>query len=100
MILLLSLWHTISGVKYLLTRLVHCCFFPGLVSWRIIPTSVDRNTRKAIHLGVQAAAYALAIVGVRAVFKFHNEHVPAIANMYSLHSWLGIVVMILWGLQV
>jgi cytochrome b-561 len=61
---------------------------------------MDRNTRKGIHLGIQTAAFLLAVVGVRAVFKFHNEHSPPIANMYSLHSWLGIAVMVLWALQV
>lgn len=84
------------------------CFTPrfaiiytsGLVSWRLLPAEMDRRRRKAIHLSIQTVAYLLAVIGVRAVFKFHNEHVPAIANMYSLHSWLGITVMVLWGLQV
>ncbi|CAA2983212.1 transmembrane ascorbate ferrireductase 1-like [Olea europaea subsp. europaea] len=42
------------------------------------------------------------IIGGEAVmsyksFKFHNE--SNIANLYSLHSWLGIGVIVLYGIQ-
>ena len=42
-------------------------------------------------------AFIIATVGLFAIFKFHND--KGIANMYSLHSWLGIVFVVLFGLQ-
>uniref|UniRef100_A0A2N9GSX3 ascorbate ferrireductase (transmembrane) n=1 Tax=Fagus sylvatica TaxID=28930 RepID=A0A2N9GSX3_FAGSY len=39
----------------------------------------------------------LGIVGICAAFKYHNE--SAIANLYSLHSWLGIGIIVLYGIQ-
>ena len=72
----------------------------GLVCWRLLPETLDHRTKKGIHLTIQTVAYGMATWGVRAAFKFHNEHQPPIANMYSLHSWLGIAVVVLWGLQV
>ncbi|KAG4906259.1 hypothetical protein JHK85_055699 [Glycine max] len=47
----------------------------------------------ALHL----IAIVLGIVGLNAVFKFHGmENIP---NVYSLHSWIGIVTFCLFGLQ-
>jgi len=43
-------------------------------------------------------ALILGIIGIYAVFKFHNE--SGIVNLYSLHSWLGIGVIVLYGVQV
>lgn len=36
--------------------------------------------------------FASTVVGLVAVFRFHNEH--HIANLYSLHSWLGLLVVV------
>lgn len=51
-----------------------------------------------IHLVFHAIALILGIVGIYTAFKFHNE--SGIANLYSLHSWLGIGVIVLYGIQV
>ncbi|KAM7463377.1 hypothetical protein LguiA_031498 [Lonicera macranthoides] len=37
------------------------------------------------------------ILGIYAVFKFHNE--LFIPNMYTLHSWLGMSTICLFGIQ-
>lgn len=37
------------------------------------------------------------IIGVIAVFKFHNE--SGIPHMYTFHSWIGLSTIILFGLQ-
>lgn len=56
----------------------------------------DHATNKKIHFSLHGIGFLSAIIGVIAVFRFHNEH--NITNMYSLHSWLGITTMVLFGL--
>uniref|UniRef100_A0A8C5PJH1 Plasma membrane ascorbate-dependent reductase CYBRD1 n=1 Tax=Leptobrachium leishanense TaxID=445787 RepID=A0A8C5PJH1_9ANUR len=53
---------------------------------------------KYIHAGLHLVAIVLVIVSLIAVFDFHNSaHIP---NMYSLHSWVGLTVVILFTLQI
>ncbi|XP_047457176.1 plasma membrane ascorbate-dependent reductase CYBRD1 [Mugil cephalus] len=52
---------------------------------------------KLIHAGLNLLAFVFAIVAMVAVFDFHNG--ANIPNMYSLHSWLGLTVVVLYGLQ-
>lgn len=49
---------------------------------------------KSIHAGLNAVAAILAIISVVAVFDYHN--VRKIPHMYSLHSWVGLTVLILY----
>ncbi|CAA2983411.1 transmembrane ascorbate ferrireductase 1-like [Olea europaea subsp. europaea] len=56
-----------------------------------------KKLKKLIHLVLHAIALILGIIGIYTAFKFHNE--SNIANLYSLHSWLGIGVIILYGIQ-
>jgi hypothetical protein len=51
-----------------------------------------------VHLILHAVALFLGSFGVYAAFKFHNE--SGIDNLYSLHSWVGLGAIILYGLQV
>lgn len=60
--------------------------------------SGNKNFRKAVHLTVQSVAFCLSVIGVWAAYKFHNE--KGIDNFYSLHSWLGIGCVLLFGIQV
>jgi cytochrome b-561 len=62
--------------------------FPGL----------KHDTAKLIHLTLHAIAIVLGAVGIYCAFKNHNE--SGIANLYSLHSWLGIGAISLYGIQV
>ncbi|XP_024417349.2 plasma membrane ascorbate-dependent reductase CYBRD1 [Desmodus rotundus] len=52
---------------------------------------------KSIHAGLNAVAAVLAIISLVAVFDFHDA--SKIPNMYSLHSWVGLTVVILYMLQ-
>lgn len=56
-----------------------------------------KEVKKLIHLVLHAIALILGIIGIYAAFKYHNE--SSIVNLYSLHSWLGIAVISLYGLQ-
>ncbi|OMO95939.1 Cytochrome b561, eukaryote [Corchorus capsularis] len=67
----------------------------AIMCYKSLPLS--KEVKKLIHLVVHAIALILGIVGVYAAFKYHNE--SNIANLYSLHSWLGIGVIVIYGLQ-
>ncbi|KAM7484733.1 hypothetical protein LguiA_000742 [Lonicera macranthoides] len=56
-----------------------------------------RDTQKATHLVLHLIALLAGIVGIYAVFKFHHE--LGIPDMYTLHSWLGMSTICLFGLQ-
>lgn len=57
-----------------------------------------RETQKVTHLVLHLIALLAGIVGIYAVFKFHHE--LGIPDMYTLHSWLGMSTICLFGLQV
>lgn len=52
---------------------------------------------KLLHSGLMLAALLGAVVGLCAVFDFHNK--SKIPNLYSLHSWIGLSAVILFALQ-
>jgi len=67
----------------------------AIVSYKSLP--LKKEVKKVIHLVLHAIALILGIVGISAAFKFHNE--SSILNLYSLHSWLGIGIISLYGIQ-
>ncbi|XP_057481137.1 transmembrane ascorbate ferrireductase 1 isoform X1 [Actinidia eriantha] len=67
----------------------------AIISYKALP--LKKEVKKLIHLVLHAIALILGIVGIYAAFKFHNE--SNIANLYSLHSWIGIGVISLYGIQ-
>ncbi|KAI3719873.1 hypothetical protein L6452_20778 [Arctium lappa] len=67
----------------------------AMITYKSIPAS--RQALKLIHLILHLIALASGILGVYAVFKFHNElHIP---HMYTLHSWIGLSTICLFGFQ-
>ncbi|PKI71246.1 hypothetical protein CRG98_008346 [Punica granatum] len=56
-----------------------------------------REVQKNVHLVLHLIALVAGILGIYAVFKFHHE--MRISNLVSLHSWLGISTICLFGLQ-
>lgn len=53
---------------------------------------------KLLHAALMLLALLLSVVGLCAVFGFHNaENIP---NVYSLHSWVGIAATALFAFQV
>ncbi|CAI5515246.1 unnamed protein product [Closterium sp. Naga37s-1] len=70
-------------------------FGEGILAYRLLPLS--RPARKVAHLVINGVALLLALVGVWAVFKFHS--LKSIPDLYSLHSWCGMGVLVLFALQ-
>ncbi|GAB4831761.1 hypothetical protein Ancab_005773 [Ancistrocladus abbreviatus] len=59
--------------------------------------SGTKSFKKLVHLVLQFLAFCLAVIGVWAALKFHND--KGIDNFYSLHSWLGLACLLLFGIQ-
>jgi cytochrome b-561 len=65
--------------------------------YKVFP-NLNHDTAKLTHLILHAIATVLGAFGIYLAFKFHND--SGIANLYSLHSWLGIGTISLYGIQV
>ncbi|XP_006875108.1 PREDICTED: cytochrome b ascorbate-dependent protein 3-like [Chrysochloris asiatica] len=52
---------------------------------------------KILHAALHLMAFVLTVLGLVAVFAFHNSH--RISNLYSLHSWVGITTVFLFACQ-
>ncbi|KAA0184974.1 Cytochrome b reductase 1 [Fasciolopsis buskii] len=67
----------------------------------ILVYRVFRNYRKlpikVLHAVLHILAFLFAVVAVKAVFEFHDSR--RIPNLYSLHSWIGLVALVLFGVQ-
>ncbi|KAK3200373.1 hypothetical protein Dsin_023788 [Dipteronia sinensis] len=56
-----------------------------------------RTTQRTVHWVLHLIALISGGLGIFAVFKFQNE--LGIPDMYTLHSWLGIITISLYALQ-
>ena len=60
----------------------------------------DRSQTKMVHFALQSGGSAAAVAGLVAVWKSHTLKLPEpMANLYSPHSFLGLLVFALLGLQ-
>ncbi|KAF0697098.1 Aste57867_12205 [Aphanomyces stellatus] len=55
------------------------------------------HTNKLIHIVCHSLSIVSVLVGTIAVFRFHNDQ--GIPNLYSLHSWVGISTLLVFGSQ-
>ena len=68
-----------------------------MIAYRVF-TKDSKPTVKLLHMFIQGTAFVFGVLGLKAVFDFHNH--SNIANMYSLHSWIGLTTFILFSCQV
>jgi len=81
-------WFCVSIVCYL-TR-------AAILAYKTV--SGTKSFKKLVHLTLQFLAFCLSLIGLWAAWKFHND--KGINNFYSLHSWLGLACLLLFGIQV
>ncbi|XP_017771986.1 PREDICTED: cytochrome b561 isoform X2 [Nicrophorus vespilloides] len=60
---------------------------------------VTKRSLKILHGFIHLGAFVCSVFGLVAVFDFHNNSVPPKANLYTLHSWLGLICVIMFTLQ-
>ncbi|XP_076932867.1 putative ascorbate-specific transmembrane electron transporter 1 [Bidens hawaiensis] len=70
-------------------------FGEALITYKAIPGT--RHALKLIHLLFHLVALVTGALGTYAVFKYHNE--LDIPHMYTLHSWIGLSTLCLFGFQ-
>lgn len=62
-----------------------------------------RNTKKKAlklwHAFLHALAFILSVIALKAAFDSHNYAIPPKANLYTLHSWIGLLTVILFAYQ-
>lgn len=54
---------------------------------------------KILHGSLLALSFIFACIGLKAVFDNHNYATPPKANMYSLHSWVGMAAVVFFAAQ-
>ncbi|PPD85495.1 hypothetical protein GOBAR_DD17567 [Gossypium barbadense] len=69
----------------------------AIMAYKSTPSRRDIQVQKAVHLTLQTIALGCGIFGIVVIFKFHNE--TNMPDMVTLHSWLGMITICLFGLQ-
>merc|ERR1712203_34607 len=89
-------WHPI-----LMTISLIFLYGNGALIYRIIPPKSEGHKLKLkiAHAGIMIVAFALMVIGLQAAFDSHNKADPPKPNMYTLHSWVGLLAALLFGCQ-
>lgn len=69
-----------------------------MLIYRILRNHVKLHV-KILHALIQVLTFVFTTVALKAVFDSHNKAAKPIPNMYSMHSWVGLAAVILFGMQ-
>ncbi|XP_015116736.1 cytochrome b561 isoform X1 [Diachasma alloeum] len=86
-------WH-----PFLMTVGLVFLYANGMLIYRI-QRNVRKRRLKLLHGGMMVFTLFLTIIALVAVFDMHNYSKPPIPNLYTLHSWVGLTSVILFGCQ-
>uniref|UniRef100_A0A175YRH7 Cytochrome b561 domain-containing protein n=1 Tax=Daucus carota subsp. sativus TaxID=79200 RepID=A0A175YRH7_DAUCS len=70
---------------YVASSLVHLFAAEAMMVYKTIPA--EHQVQKFVHLFFNLVSLVLGIVGIHAVFKYHDK--LHLEDMTSLHSWIG-----------
>lgn len=80
-------------IKYIIFIISAAVVYRVPLTW-----TQDKLPWKILHACLLLLALIFTIVGLCAVFDYHNAN--KIPNLYSLHSWVGILTSALFAAQV
>jgi len=88
--------HELFNWHPLLMTLAYMLFMTeGVLAYVCLDGS--HSEKKIIHLILQACSLFFSLLGVYVVFDFHAEN--KYPDLYSVHSWVGLLTIFLFGLQ-
>ncbi|KAK1552081.1 hypothetical protein Q3G72_010002 [Acer saccharum] len=59
--------------------------------------NAQRKVQKIVHMILQLTALCLGVIGICAVFKYHD--MVNAEDMFSMHAWIGLITFCLFCLQ-
>jgi len=73
----------------------------GALIYRMFPPRNESHKLglKIGHAIIMMIAFILMVIGLQAAFDSHNFAKPPKPNMYTLHSWIGLMAALLFGVQ-
>ena len=79
-------------------RTILCFASVAILAYRVF-RDVKKIRVKILHASLLALSLIFSSIGLKAVFDNHNLSNPTKPNLYSLHSWVGLTAVVLFGLQ-
>lgn len=98
--LALNPYHYFNWHPLLMTLGFVLCYMEGSLAYRVLPftgTIAAAPINKWIHGTLQGIATACGIAGTVCIFKYHTATDGY--TLYSLHSWVGLITVILFAFQ-
>ncbi|XP_066249432.1 transmembrane ascorbate-dependent reductase CYB561 [Euwallacea similis] len=61
--------------------------------------NIPKMRLKILHGTLHLLAFIFSVIGLQAVFDSHNLAEPPVANLYTMHSWIGLMTVIIFSIQ-
>ena len=94
---LLRHWQNIRTIMQCFSISLFSFFFLAMISYRVFSKDVKASV-KVLHMTIQIFAFVFGVVGIHAAVEYHSTN--GIADLYTLHSWVGITSFVLFSCQV